>query len=143
MINKFKLGTKVFFASDDFEFYKLDSSFRDDSESFIIEAIVTREIENNLVLISPIDCISLSEGDTEIEEDLLLTEEEYQEFLNLKSTFEKDLSDKINKASELISEAQTITFNYNGCNLSEMYNLVRPLLRAIDNAGWCSSSLKC
>tara|TARA_B110000503_G_C6864930_1_gene296297 strand:+ start:125 stop:562 length:438 start_codon:yes stop_codon:yes gene_type:complete len=145
MTNKFKLGTSVFFAEDGFEIYKLDSSFRDDTELCIGEAIITREAENDLVLISSVginDMFPL-EGDLEIEVDLLSTEEEYQEFLNLKSTFEKDLSDKINKAAELISEAQTITLNYKECNLSEMYHLVRPLLKAIDNAGWCSSSLMC
>lgn len=145
MTNKFKLGTKVFFAEDGFEIYKLDSSFRDDTELCIGEAIITREAENDLVLISSVginDMFPL-EGDLEIEVGLLSTEEEYQEFLNLKSTFEKDLSYKINKAAELISEAQTITLNYKECNLSEMYHLVRPLLKAIDNAGWCSSSLMC
>lgn len=138
MTNKFKLGTKVFFAEDGDEISKLDSSYNEEYHC-ITEAIVIREIENNLVLLS-----TTPEGmPFEVEVDLLSTEEEYQEFLNLKSTFEKDLSDKIYKAAELISEAQTIAFNYKGCNLSEMYNLVRPLLSAIDDAGWCSSSLMC
>lgn len=142
MLNKFKLGTKVFFGKDhdydDDEFFKLDSSFNDDYHS-VAEAIITREVENNLVLIST----NFSDKDFEIETDLLLSEEEYKEFLNLKSAFEKDLSDKLNKAAELISEAQALTMNYKQCNLSEMYDLVFPLLKAMDNIGWNTSSLGC
>lgn len=138
MSNKFKLGTKVFLAEDGDELSKLDSSFNDDYQS-VIEASVTREVKDNLVLLT-----CTADGvPFEVEEDLLLTEQEYKEFLNLKSAFEKDLSDKIAKAAELISEAQELTLNYKGHDLREMYDLVRPLLNAMDNVGWNTSSLMC
>ena len=48
----------------------------------------------------------------------------------------------LDNAASLISQAAKIT-KQNGHDLSEMFELTRGLLRAIDEAGWRTSSLSC
>lgn len=48
----------------------------------------------------------------------------------------------LKQAGELISKAADLA-DKNGDELREMYDLVRPLYKALDNAGWSSSSMRC
>lgn len=76
----------------------------------------------------------------------LVPEEEYrQKYNELELEFNTE-SDKIKlkmeEASELILEA-SLSAKKLGFNLVDMYDAVNPLLRAMDNVGWSTSSLNC
>lgn len=83
---------------------------------------------------------------TKVSASTLITEEEAEATkLKLEDDFDslqKQLHDKLQQAAELISEAAEQARKH-GHDLSEMYDTIDPLMDALDNAGWCSSSLGC
>jgi hypothetical protein len=52
------------------------------------------------------------------------------------------VSEKIAAAAALLNEAAAIA-DKSGVEIQSMYEEVRPLYRALDNAGWSSSSMRC
>lgn len=70
-----------------------------------------------------------------LEEDAKKLEEEFEKV-------QKACKDKLQKAAELISEAAKLAQSH-GQELMDMYDAVGPLERAMDHAGWSTSSWHC
>lgn len=55
---------------------------------------------------------------------------------------EEKIKGKLQQAAELIGEAEAMA-DANGEMLSELHEATYPLMNALDNAGWATSSLSC
>lgn len=82
----------------------------------------------------------------ELSVDLLVSEEEGDAIIaQLEKEF-NELQDKValkvKEAANLLSEAGAIAES-GGRELSDMHEAIRPLLNAMDNAGWRTSSFNC
>ncbi len=82
----------------------------------------------------------LNEVDGKAEQDRL--EAEAQKLEEEFEKVQKACKDKLQKAAELINEAAKVA-EAHGQDLMDMYEAVRPLERAMDNAGWRTSSWHC
>lgn len=78
-------------------------------------------------------------------DDLMLESEADTKRVELEAEFaqlENKLKNKIHEAARLIKEASEIANQHNE-ELSSLYDITRPLMQAIDMAGWSASSLRC
>lgn len=55
---------------------------------------------------------------------------------------EKEATKKIKEAAQSLLEANKLANKFN-VNLNDMYDAIRPLLSAMDKAGWNTSSFNC
>jgi uncharacterized protein YwqG len=55
----------------------------------------------------------------------------------------KEVKQKMKDAAKLIKEANSIALDAHAKSLADMYDAVSPLIDAMDNAGWRSSSWGC
>jgi hypothetical protein len=82
----------------------------------------------------------LTEQEADIKEAKLLAKEaELNREFNEAS---KQIKDKLTTASNLIIEASKLAAK-NHTDLQSMYDECRPLMQALDNAGWSTSSMSC
>lgn len=83
----------------------------------------------------------LSEEEAETKEAELTAEQEKieQEFDNMRQSVRQKMTD----AAKLLDEAAAICNKHGSDLVNDMYDEVRPLLRAMDRAGWSTSSLSC
>lgn len=86
-------------------------------------------------------------GPRTIETKYLLSEDEVKaKFSTFESDFkvvEKQVKEKLTVAAKAIREAQKLAKKELGTNVSEMYNTYDSLYRAMDAAGWRTSSFGC
>ncbi len=74
-------------------------------------------------------------SEAEANEKLSKMEEEY-------NAVAAQVAEKVAAAAALLNEASSIA-DKKGFDLQSMYEEVRPLMRALDNAGWSTSSMSC
>lgn len=57
--------------------------------------------------------------------------------------FSKDIKDKMKEAAKLVLEANELATKAHASSLADMWEEVSPLVNAMDNSGWNSSSWGC
>jgi hypothetical protein len=70
-------------------------------------------------------------------------DEEYNKLEAEWNIAEAEVAAKLKQAADLITEAGDIAGKAGCDSLSNMYDAIRPLYRAMDNAGWNTSSFGC
>lgn len=150
MENKFKQGDTVILGYDqDDEYCKYN--FTDDIE--LLKGSILDQSASESTVIIQLDAESANELLTyfslnaldpfEISKDFLLLESEYLSLDEARELSKKEISKKIKNAASLILEAQEIADKNQLGYLNEMWELVRPLVSAMDQSGWSSSSWGC
>lgn len=150
MENKFKQGDTVILGYDqEGEYCKYN--FTDDME--LLKGSILDQSASESIVIIQLDAESANELLTyfslnaldpfEISKDFLLLESEYLKLDEARELSKKEISKKIKNAASLLLEAQKIADKNQLGYLNEMWELVRPLVSAMDQSGWSSSSWGC
>jgi hypothetical protein len=114
-----------------------------DCENYMITGTVTdAKTDRKQVFVAWDDHeYEIEDGPVDVE---LLTLESDQDRIEkeFEEVFEK-VKEKMRQAAELISEAHEIALEGHAKDLASMYGAVSPLVNAMDNSGWRSSSWGC
>lgn len=79
----------------------------------------------------------------EVEISLLTLESERESIEKEFSALSKEIQGKMKEAAKLVKEANALAKKAHAKSLADMYDAVSPLINAMDNSGWRSSSWGC
>ena len=137
-MKKFKVGQRVVLRNSALEEYNDDGSYTQEG--------IVQEIHKSGKCLVKWDK-GWEKGNTAgVEPDDLVSEEEAEKILD---TLEKEydawanpIKNKMKQAAKLLQEADELAAKQDK-NLTDMHNIVIPLLEAMENLGWSTSSLSC
>ena len=147
-INKFKVGDRVGTATSTYydDIYgggRREGKLRYDPENDPDYGVISDVLSSGKLMVKWDDSWK-NKDNSAVEPSSLLLEKDLKEKLSkLEKEFleiEKEIKNKMKEAGLKIKEAQKLA-KKTGHSLEEMYDAVRPLVDAMDSAGWRSSSL--
>lgn len=136
-MNKFKVGDRVVqdfnkYHPDDGDFYRGEVvGINDLNDHLFVKWDDKWGFKDKAEEVNPSRILLECEGEVKLNK----LESEY-------SNLHKAILEKINIAAELINDAGEIAVS-GGRDLIDMYDAVRPLMLALDNNGWSTSSMRC
>jgi hypothetical protein len=142
-----KPGTKVLACvpSEEWSSETIVKYFHNDwNECTLIGVVMDKPAKTGKVWVDWEDCDHRSEGSPEeVKMDILTLfaelpeiEKEYKEACKL-------IKENMKEAAALIAKSNKLALAAHAQSLEDMYNAVKPLVNAMDNAGWRSSAWGC
>lgn len=83
------------------------------------------------------------ENETEVDLKILTLESERDEIEKEFKSYQKQIKDKLKEAAKLVNEAGQLAHKAHARSLESMWDVTSPLIDAMDNNGWRSSSWGC
>ena|SRR5579864_8181577 len=114
------------------------------NETTLLGAIVDKPARTGKVWVAWDESDHTSEGEEqEINIDILTLESERETLAEEFKTYSKEIKEKMAEAAKLVNEAGKLAKKAHANSLESMYSACRPLVNAMDNNGWRSSSWGC
>lgn len=142
-----KPGTKVLLSMSNEEYSNEDvvKYYYDEyDDNTLVATILDRPAEAGKVWITWEENNTYSEGEeAEVNINILTLESDRSKIEQEFKNFSKGIKAKIKEAAKLVLEANKMAKEAHASSLADMYDAVAPLINAMDNSGWRSSSWGC
>lgn len=120
------------YCVDEYDDYTLKGSVLDEKSS-----------QRGFVVIRWDDNNSFGLGDEEVDPSILVLESDKQQLDAEFEIAQKAIKKKMEQAAALVEEAGQLATDAHARSLQHLYSVCRPLVNAMDNNGWRSSSWGC